>query len=198
MSLPNDDLVEVIPVPLVLAAYRKGLFPMCHEDGQLYWHDPDPRAVFPLESVKPNTRLQRVMRSGKFRLTHNTAFDDVIRGCADRAETWIDSRIIHTYGALYRAGHAHSVEAWHDDRLVGGIYGIAIGGAFFAESMFSRMPSAGIVAFHTLVAHLKQRGFVLFDSQYINDFTARLGAVEIGRAAYKRSLAQALRVAVRP
>lgn len=165
---------------------------MCHDDGELYWHDPDPRAVFPLAQIRPNQRLQRVIRSGRFRITCDTAFAEVIRGCADREETWIDARIIASFQALHKAGHAHSIEVWRGEELVGGIYGLALRGAFFGESMFSRESNAGKVAFYELARHLNERGYVLFDSQYINDFTKQLGAVEIPKRLFRVHLAEAM------
>ena len=186
----------IIPPEILVKAYRKGLFPMCHEDGELYWHDPDPRAVFTLDTLEPDRRTARIIRSGRFTITRDKAFAEVIAACADREGTWIDERIKASYVALHRAGHAHSMEAWQDQELVGGIYGVAVGGAFFGESMFTRASNAGKVAFHALVAHLRERGFVLFDSQYINDFTAQLGAVEHPRERFKQDLKAALRLPV--
>jgi leucyl/phenylalanyl-tRNA--protein transferase len=186
----------IIPPEILVKAYRKGLFPMCHEDGELYWHDPDPRAVFTLDTLEPDRRTARIIRSGRFTITRDKAFAEVIAACAEREDTWIDERIKASYVALHRAGHAHSMEAWQDKELVGGIYGVAVGGAFFGESMFTRASNAGKVAFHALVAHLRERGFVLFDSQYINDFTAQLGAVEHPRERFRQDLKAALRLPV--
>lgn len=186
----------IIPPEILVKAYRKGLFPMCHEDGELYWHDPDPRAVFTLDTLEPDRRTARIIRSGRFTITRDKAFAEVIAACAEREDTWIDERIKASYVALHRAGHAHSMEAWQDQELVGGIYGVAVGGAFFGESMFTRASNAGKVAFHALVAHLRERGFVLFDSQYINDFTAQLGAVEHPRERFRQDLKAALRLPV--
>jgi leucyl/phenylalanyl-tRNA--protein transferase len=186
----------IIPPEILVKAYRKGLFPMCHEDGELYWHDPDPRAVFTLDTLEPDRRTARIIRSGRFTITRDKAFAEVIAACAEREDTWIDERIKASYVALHRAGHAHSMEAWQGQELVGGIYGVAVGGAFFGESMFTRASNAGKVAFHALVAHLRERGFVLFDSQYINDFTAQLGAVEHPRERFKQDLKAALRLPV--
>lgn len=170
---------------------------MCHEDGELYWHDPDPRAVFPLDTAGPNKRMRTLLRSARFTTTMDRAFSEVISGCAAREESWIDERIIRSYIALHEAGHAHSVEAWKDGQLAGGIYGVVIGGAFFGESMFSAVSNGGKVAFYTLLAHLKQQGFVLFDSQYINDFTRQLGATEVPRIDFRRTLDAARVLSVR-
>ena len=186
----------IIPPEILVKAYTKGLFPMCHEDGELYWYDPDPRAVFPLDTLAPDRRTARIIRSGRFTITRDSAFAEVIAACAEREDTWIDERIKASYVALHLAGHAHSVEAWQDQELVGGIYGVALGGTFFGESMFTRASNAGKVAFHALVAHLCVRGFVLFDSQYINDFTSQLGAVEHSREGFKQDLKAALKLPV--
>ncbi len=187
-AYPDRPVSVIIPPETLIKAYRTGMFPMCHDDGELYWHDPDPRAVFPLQDLEPDRRTARIIRSGRFVITRDADFAGVITCCADRDPTWIDERIKDSYIALHRAGHAHSVEAWKDGVLVGGIYGVAVGGAFFGESMFTRASNAGKVAFHALTTHLRTRGFVLFDSQYINDLTAQLGAVEIPRARFQQEL----------
>jgi leucyl/phenylalanyl-tRNA--protein transferase len=189
VSLPPNSR---IPVEVLLSAYSKGRFPMCHEDGELYWHDPDPRAIFPLDAIRPNARLKRQLRAEGFGITMDKAFNAVITACADREETWIDPRIIASYQALHEAGFAHSVETWRDGQLVGGIYGVGLKSAFFGESMFSRVDHASKAAFHALVDHLKANEFVLFDSQYINPFTQQLGAIEIPRKEFRKLLARAL------
>jgi leucyl/phenylalanyl-tRNA--protein transferase len=184
---------EIIPCEVLLEAYAQGVFPMCHDDGMLYWHDPDPRAVFRIGLIRPNARLRRYLARSGFVLTEDHAFEAVVRACADRGSSWIDERIIRSYVALHRAGHAHSVETWKDGRLVGGIYGVALGAAFFGESLFTREANAGKAAFHHLAERLEHKGYRLFDSQYINDFTRQLGAVEISAGSFKRSLHIALR-----
>jgi len=198
-TTPANPASEAPPIAVdtLLKAYRRGLFPMCHDDGELYWHDPDPRAVFVLDAVEPNQRMRRLMRSGRFTTTFDTAFEEVVRACGQREETWIDERIIASYTALYKAGHAHSVEAREGNDLVGGTYGVALGGVFFGESMFNRTANAGKVAFYALVGHLRERGFTLLDSQYINDFTASLGAVELPREAFRVALVHALSIPAR-
>lgn len=183
--------VPIIPVAMLLEGYARGRFPMCHEDGEIYWHDPDPRAVFPLAELQPDALTARQLRSGRYHCTMDCAFEAVIRACADRPETWLDERMIRSYIALHEAGHAHSVECWEGDRLVGGIYGVSLGAAFFGESMFGRQ-NAGKVAFHHLAGRLQQAGYLLFDTQYINPFTASLGAEEVPQARFRRSLVQAL------
>jgi leucyl/phenylalanyl-tRNA---protein transferase len=188
----RDDALEVIPVPLLLKAYNHGLFPMAHEDGELYWHDPDPRAVFPLDTIEPDERTRRHLRSPSIRISVNEAFAEVIAACADREETWINNRIIASYVGLHESGHAHSVEVWKENELAGGIYGVSIGGAFFGESMFNNRNNMAKVAFHALVDRLKKKGFTLFDTQYLNPFTQELGAIEIPRDEYRRTLGRAL------
>ena len=188
----EGEEIALIPVPVLLKAYRNGLFPMAHDDGELYWHDPDPRAIFPLEELVPDERTARHLRSPEIRITIDSAFRSVIEACSDRSETWIDPRIIASYIELHRAGYAHSLEVWRNDELVGGIYGVSIGGAFFGESMFNRKNNMGKVAFHALAAHLRRNGFTLFDTQYLNPFTEKLGAIEISRSRYLKLLAQAV------
>lgn len=189
MSLPRT-----LPPPgELLGAYAQGLFPMAHDDGHMYWHDPDPRAIFPLQDIRPNARLRRFARNEGYHCTVDRCFTAVMEACAERPSTWITPEMIAVYTALHRGGHAHSVETWNGDLLIGGIYGIAIGGAFFGESMFSRAPNASKVAFHFLAAHLREQGFSLFDTQYINDHTRMLGALEIPREHFRVLLADALR-----
>ncbi len=178
---------------LLLAAYSRGVFPMAHEDGALYWHDPDPRAVFPLERITANARALRAFRQAGFTYTHDQCFEGVMRTCAEsRDSTWITEEMIQAYVGLHEAGFAHSVEVMQSGALVGGIYGIAIGGAFFGESMFSRVSNASKAAFHELARHLKVSGFTVFDSQYINDHTRMLGAVEIPRHEFRKALRGAI------
>lgn len=186
--------VATIPIAELVLAYSEGRFPMCHDDGELYWHDPDPRAIFPLDRIRPNARAQRAFRQAGFTFSRDHAFEQVIRSCADREESWIDERIIATFVNMHSAGYAHSVETWHGEELVGGIYGVALKGAFFGESMFSRVPNAGKAAFYALVAHLQTKGYELFDTQYINAFTQQLGAIELPRRAFRKQLEKALLV----
>ncbi len=165
---------------------------MAHDDGQLYWHDPDPRAVFPLERLIPNARLRTFIHSHGYQNTVDERFEAVMRGCADRTSTWITEEMIQVYTELHRLGFAHSVETWKDGELIGGIYGISIGAAFFGESMFSRKTNASKAAFYHLATHLRQKAFTIFDSQYINDHTRLLGAVEITRDKFGLLLADAI------
>jgi len=183
---------------VVLEGYRLGIFPMADELGEIYWFSPDPRCVIELERFRIPRSLRPVLNQRRFETRVNTAFAEVIRACADRPEgTWISSEIIAVYSALHRAGYAHSVESWQDRRLAGGLYGVALGGAFFGESMFYRVPDASKVALVALVARLRQRGFVLLDTQWSTPHLQRFGAVEIPRREYLRRLDAALRLSCR-
>jgi leucyl/phenylalanyl-tRNA--protein transferase len=181
----------------LLRAYRNGIFPWFNEGDPILWWSPEPRAIFAFERFCLSRRLLRTIRAGKFRLTIDQAFGDVMRGCADREQTWINADMIDAYARLHRLGYAHSIEAWLGDELAGGVYGIAIGGLFAGESMFHRVRDASKVALTYLVEYLQVRGFVLFDTQVITEITARLGAVEIPRVEYLARLKKALQVQVR-
>lgn len=180
---------ELTPAWLI-DAYRHGIFPWpaFPDVDVLAWWSPDPRAIIEMEKLHVSRRLERKIRSGKFQLTINRAFDDVIRECAtvrDRnGATWITPEILAAYSRFHRIGYAHSVEAWHKDRLAGGIYGVAMGGLFAAESMFYHVPDASKVALVFLAEHLRNQRFSLFDIQQLTPHTARLGAEEIPRADY--------------
>lgn len=177
-------------------AYRQGIFPMHHEEtGQIYWFQPDPRTVIPLESFHISRSLAKTMRQGRFEVRFDTDFEGVMRGCADREEgTWISEEFIAVFTALHRAGKAHSVETWRQDRLVGGTYGLALGGAFMAESMFHYETDASKVALAALVARLRERRFALLDVQYLTSNLARLGAMEIPHRIYSLLLRDSLRL----
>jgi leucyl/phenylalanyl-tRNA---protein transferase len=178
----------------VLLAYRHGIFPMADErSGQVLWFRPDPRAIIPLDGFHVSRSLGRTIKRAAFEIRVDTGFEAVVRGCADRPEgTWISERFVEVYGALHRAGHAHSVEAWQEGRLVGGTYGLALGGAFMAESMFHRETDASKVALAALCSRLRERGFILLDVQYLTPHLKSLGAIEITRREYERRLEQAL------
>jgi leucyl/phenylalanyl-tRNA--protein transferase len=180
----------------LLEAYRRGIFPWYDEHGPICWWSPDPRAIFELDGFHVSRRLRRTIRSGKFTVTVNRDFAGVIRGCADRpgAGTWIIPAMIEAYETLHRLGHAHSVEVWSGDELAGGVYGVAIGGLFAGESMFKRRPDASKVALAFLVNRLRERGYQLFDIQFLTGHTASLGAVEIPRTEYLARLRRALAV----
>lgn len=183
---------ELIPDFLV-KAYCQGFFPMAESrHGPIAWYSPDPRAIIPLAAFRPHRSLRRTVHSGIFRVTMNTAFEEVIRACADRDPTWISDEIILAYTRLHQQGVAHSVETWKESSLVGGLYGVAIRGAFFGESMFARVSDASKVALVRLIDHLKNRGFLLLDTQMINPHVKSLGAIEISREEYLAFLDRAL------
>lgn len=176
----------------ILAAYRRGLFPMADSrDGRVAWYEADPRGIIPLDAFHAPRRLLRYMK--KFEMAVDRDFEGVIDGCT-RPVTWISREIREAYVALHRAGHAHSVEAWRDGRLAGGLYGVHIAGAFMAESMFHRESNASGAAVVSLVERLKSKGFVLLDIQQVLPNTARFGAVEVSKAEYLRRLGEALRL----
>lgn len=178
---------------LVLLAYRQGVFPMGDEHGRIGWFSPDPRAVFPLDAFHVPRSVRQAVRRRVFEVRINTAFDEVIAACADRPEgTWISDPVQRVYRALHRRGFAHSVECWQAGELAGGLYGVALGGAFFGESMFTRVTNASKVALVALVERLRARGFELLDTQWMTPHLARFGAVEIPRAEYLRRLARAV------
>jgi leucyl/phenylalanyl-tRNA--protein transferase len=183
---------------VVLRAYIDGYFPMAeHRNGNIYWHSPDPRAIFPLYEIQASRKDRQSFRKYNFTFTTNKRFDDVIRYCAERDDTWINDEIKMTYIELHELGYAHSIETYHEDKLVGGLYGVSIAGAFFGESMFNILPNASKAAFYYLIEHLKSRGFLLLDSQYINPFTKQLGAIEIRKSTYLKLLKQALNLEVK-
>lgn len=180
----------------LLQAYQSGIFPWFDQGDPVLWWSPDPRAIFELKSFHVPRRLGRTIRSGKFRVTRDLDFKAVMEECGkERLEgTWISPEMVEAYVRLHQLGFAHSLEVRQDDRLVGGIYGVAIGGFFAGESMFSRVSDASKVALVALIERLKERGFQLFDIQFLNDHTRRLGAVEISRRKYQSRLRQALSV----
>jgi len=178
----------------LLLAYRTGIFPWTVQP--ITWWSPDPRGIFELETFLPSRRLGQLIRQRPFEVTMNRAFTQVMHGCArparGRETTWITGELIDAYTALHRLGHAHSVECWKDNELVGGIYGVNVGGLFAAESMFHRADNASKIALAHLINHLRERGFVLFDIQMLTPATRALGAVEIARTEYLRRLAEAV------
>ena len=196
------DEIEITP-DLVLRAYGAGLFPMAENrsDRRLYWVDPDHRGILPLATFHVPRSLRKTLRRGDFEIRCDTAFEAVIRACAEpgpgRAETWISDEIIRLYAALNRMGHAHSVECWRDGQLAGGLYGISLGGAFFGESMFSHQTDASKIALVHLVARLRKSGYLLLDTQFVTEHLERFGVIEVPRATYRTLLAEALAVAAR-
>jgi leucyl/phenylalanyl-tRNA--protein transferase len=180
----------------LLRAYHNGIFPWFNEGDPILWWSPDPRAIFEFGRFYLSRRLIRTIRSGKFRLTINQAFTEVMHGCAEREQTWITADMIAAYTHMHRLGHAHSIEVWLGDHLAGGIYGLALGGAFFGESMFHRVSDASKIAMAYLLEYLQVRGFGLFDTQVLTEHTARLGAIEIPRSEYLARLKKALALPV--
>lgn len=192
----------MIPSHLLLAAYSRGWFPMGDEQHEISWYSPDPRGIIPLDEFHVPARLRRVVRRGTFRVEVNTAFEQVIRACAEaerdpgQGGTWITSEIIESYCALHELGFAHSVETWSAGRLAGGLYGVALGGAFFGESMFHRVTDASKVALVALVERLRSRGFTLLDTQWVTEHLQQFGAREIPRREYMQRLEESLRLEV--
>lgn len=177
---------------VMLLAYRHGFFPMADEySGRVEWHRPDPRAIIPIHGILISQSTQKLVRRGAFRISIDTCFRTVMEHCANRPDRWISDELIDAYTLLHEQGWAHSVEAWQDDRLVGGLYGVHIGAAFMGESMFSLVSNASKVAFAHLASILISNDFRLLDTQYINHHTASLGAVEVPDAVYAAMLADA-------
>jgi len=188
-----DETGEPLTPDVVLHAYCLGAFPMADRSGEIAWYSPDPRCIFPLDEFHIPRSVRQLIRRQVFEVRVNTAFADVIAACCDRREgTWISREVIDVYAALHRAGFAHSVECWQGDRLTGGLYGVSVGGAFFGESMFTRVENASKVALVALVERLRARGFTLLDTQWSTPHLARFGAREISRREYLRRLRAAL------
>ncbi len=189
------NAVRRLDPDFIITAYRHGYFPMAESrTGPIGWYSPDPRAIIPLDGFRVARSLRQRIRKGTYEIRIDTAFDAVIRGCADREETWISDEIIRTYTILHNRGVVHSVESWEGGVLSGGLYGVAIQGAFFGESMFSLRPDASKVAMVSLVERLRVRGYRLLDSQFMNENVRRFGAREVSRSQYLTMLAQALEV----
>ncbi len=193
MTNRQNNTNRIIKPEILIQAYKQGYFPMAdHKHGDIYWHCPDPRAVIPLESPKKPKSLKRNEEKYEFEYRIDTCFRSVIEKCSEREDTWISEEIIDTYMQLHKLGMAHSVETFEDDVLVGGLYGVAIGGAFFGESMFNTITDASKGAFFYLIEKLKERNFLLLDSQYINPFTQQLGAIEVSYSEYTKRLIKAI------
>ena len=197
MSKPNPFDIEITP-ELIIRAYRAGIFPMAEDatDEDLFWVSPELRGIIPLDGFHLSSSLRKAIRKSAYAIKVDTDFEAVIKGCAtvgeDRHSTWINQTITSVYGELFRRGVAHTVEVWEGDQLVGGLYGLAIGGAFFGESMFHRKTNASKMAMAHLVERLNAGGFVLLDTQFVTDHLESLGGVEIPRAEYEERLADAL------
>ncbi len=203
LSFPHPDTADAeglvaiggdLSIDRLLLAYRSGIFPWTVKP--ITWWSPDPRAVFELDGFHVSRSLARLLRKKPFRITLDTAFVEVMQGCAEpgpgRRETWITSEFFKAYTALHRAGHAHSIECWQGDKLAGGLYGVACGALFAGESMFHRATGASKVAIYELLKHLRARGFTLFDIQMLTPATQQLGAVSIPRAEYLQRLMKAV------
>jgi leucyl/phenylalanyl-tRNA--protein transferase len=195
-----SDRTNKLTPEVLLQGYAVGVFPMAErrDDPNLVFIEPERRGIMPMDRFHVSKSLRKTLRRRQFEVRCNSAFDQVLEGCAaptaERPDTWINAEIVRLYTELFRRGHAHSLETWLDGELVGGLYGVALGGAFFGESMFSRVSDASKVALAHLVARLRHGGFVLLDSQFVTRHLERLGAVEIGRAEYRRRLAGALAI----
>ena len=186
--------MAVLDPELLLRAYSIGVFPMAdsRDAPEVFWVEPRRRAVLPIDGFRMSRSLRKTIRSGTFKVTHDTAFGDVMRLCADREETWINSQIERSFNQLHRLGHAHSIECWLEGELVGGLYGVKLGAAFFGESMFSRVADASKVALAWLVARLKVGGYLLLDCQFMTEHLRSLGAMEITQKDYVVMLSAAV------
>lgn len=191
-QLTADDLIY---------GYINGIFPMADADGSLYWYSPDPRAIIPIDSYRASKSLRPVLNKNVFEIQVNRNFEGVMRQCAapriQEEGTWISEDIIRAYTRLHDLGMAHSIEAYQEGKLVGGLYGVSIGAAFFGESMFHHVSNASKVAFHALISILRERNFKLLDTQFINDNVRRFGAIEIPKAEYLARLRQAIAMKAR-
>jgi leucyl/phenylalanyl-tRNA--protein transferase len=183
---------EPLDPVMVIRAYAQGIFPMANRQGKIHWYAPDPRAILEHDNLHVSRSLRATIRKGIYEIRIDTAFEKVMRCCGEREETWINEEFLKTYTYLHTVGLAHSVEAWHENRLVGGLYGLALGGAFMGESMFSHATNASKVCLVALVEHLKRRGYVLHDTQFLTPHLASLGVTEIPRREYERRLQKAL------
>ncbi len=184
----------IIDSTMLLYAYSRGIFPMAESrEGEIHWYEPERRAVFPLDVLKFSRSLRRTLRENTFDVRFDTAFERVIRSCAEREETWISETIVRSYIKLFELGFAHSVESWYEENLAGGLYGVVLGGAFFGESMFSKRTDASKVALAVLMQRLREQNFSLLDAQYMTPHLQSLGAIEISREEYLKHLSSALK-----
>lgn len=197
MARHTDPFTVEITPELIVRAYRAGIFPMAEDaaDNDIFWVSPDMRGILPLDGFHASKSLRKAMRKSGWDIRVDTDWDDIIEGCAtvgeDRDTTWINATIRSVYGELFNRGIAHTVEVWDGDELIGGLYGLAIGAAFFGESMFHRRTDASKMAMAHLVERLNAGGFQLLDTQFLTDHLASLGGIEITRAEYEDRLAQA-------
>lgn len=202
MSARDGQMSELTP-DILLRTYAAGIFPMSEsaDDPTLFWVDPDRRGILPIDTFHISRKLQRTLHKTRLELRCDTAYREVMARCAasrpQRPNTWINSEIIRLYGGLFDMGHAHSVECWQGNDLVGGLYGVSLAGAFFGESMFSEVTDASKIALCHLVARLRRSGYTLLDTQFVTSHLATFGAIEIARADYRRLLTEALQVRTR-
>ncbi len=182
----------MIDPDLLLEAYRLGVFPMAMENGEIRWFSPDPRTILPIDSFHVPHGLKRERRARALEIRIDTSFLEVMQGCAEREDTWINQEIIQSYTRLHELGWAHSVEAWSANELVGGLYGVAIGAAFFGESMFHRVTGASKIALWALVERMQEQRYALLDTQWITPHLQQFGAREISRKLYLHLLRQAI------
>ena len=199
MTSRDDIMIEITP-QVLLKAYSCGIFPMAEsaDDPALYWIEPQHRGILPLGAMHVPRRLARTVRAGRLKVTVDADYEGVIEGCAagrpGRRSTWINSRIRGLYRDLFRLGHCHTIEVWHEERLAGGLYGVALGGAFFGESMFSSVRDASKVALVHLAARLVHGGFTLLDTQFVTDHLRQFGTIEVDREEFHLRLEAALKV----
>jgi len=191
MSKQTSQTLDLL---LLINAYAQGIFPMADHQGNIHWYAPDPRAILEHDNLHISRSLRASIRKGIYEVRMDTTFELVMRRCAARKETWINEALIATYTGLHHAGLAHSVEAWRNGVLAGGLYGVALRGAFMGESMFSLAADASKVCLVALVEHLKARGYVLHDTQFLTSHLARLGVTAIPRRVYEQRLREALQL----
>ena len=184
----------MIEPELLLEGYRLGVFPMAMQNGAIEWFSPEPRGILPLQDFHVPHALQKTLRKNIFEIRVDTRFGDVMKACAKRADTWINEEIVESYTRLHELGHAHSVEAWRDGKLAGGLYGVSLGGAFFGESMFHRVTDASKIALCGLVERLCEKKFLLLDTQWLTPHLLQFGGVEIPRNQYLHLLGRAVQL----
>lgn len=189
-------MIERLTPEILLKGYASGVFPMAEsrDNPEIFWVDPQRRGILPLDGFHVSRSLARTIRQKPYKIRINSDFSATVQGCADRIETWINDEIFELYKELHNLGFAHSLEVWDDEELVGGVYGVALGGAFFGESMFSTRRDASKIALAYLVDRLRKSGFALFDTQFVTGHLLSLGAREISRKDYRKQLFAALRV----
>jgi leucyl/phenylalanyl-tRNA--protein transferase len=190
-------MITKLTTELLITAYSQGYFPMpAEEDGEIHWYRPDPRAIIPLNGFHVSRTLRKRLASAEFTHSFDRAFTAVMKACGDREPTWINEEFIAAYSLLHAQGLAHSVEIWADDILVGGAYGVSLGGAFFAESMFHKSTDASKAALYYLIHHLSHQGYSLFECQFLTQHLSSLGAIAISDSEYIKRLNLALKTPV--